>query len=51
MFTSLYQITQLNRSEQLARADMLEIWQPNDTWQQFITLVMSEYKQKNTLKI
>ncbi len=49
VFTYLYQVTQLNWPEPLARKEMLNIWQPNDTWQQFITLVMSEYNQSNAL--
>ena len=43
VFTYLYRVTQLNQPEELARQDMLAIWEPNDTWQSFIDTVLAEY--------
>ncbi len=41
-FTYLYRVTQLNEPEELAKQDMLEIWQPNETWQAFIDEVIAK---------
>jgi len=43
VFTYLYRVTQLNEQEELARKDMLAIWEPNDTWQAFIDQVLVVY--------
>lgn len=43
VFTYLYRVTQLNESEELAKQEMLAIWEPNDTWQSFIDEVISKY--------
>jgi protein tyrosine phosphatase (PTP) superfamily phosphohydrolase (DUF442 family) len=43
VFTYLYRITQLNESEKTARKDLLAIWRPNATWQDFIDLVIAHY--------
>lgn len=40
VFTYLYRVTQLNHPEEIARKDMLEIWEPNNTWQEFIDQVL-----------
>lgn len=42
-FTYLYRVTQLNEDEATAKADMLAIWQPNETWQTFIDKVKARY--------
>ena len=41
VFTYLYRVTQLNEPEELAKQDMLAIWEPNDTWQDFINQVLA----------
>lgn len=46
-FTYLYRVTQLNVSEPEAKKEMLKIWQPNDTWQNFIDEVLVKYPQNN----
>lgn len=43
VFTYLYRVTQLGESANLAKQDMLAIWQPNETWQTFIDSVLTEY--------
>jgi hypothetical protein len=43
VFTYLYRITQLNEPEETARKDLLAIWRPNATWQDFIDLVIAHY--------
>jgi hypothetical protein len=43
VFTYLYRVTQLNESEELAKQDMLAIWQPNEVWQDFIDEVIEKY--------
>lgn len=40
VFTYLYRVTVLNESEKLAKQDMLAIWEPNETWQEFIEEVI-----------
>ncbi len=46
-FTYLYRVTQLNVSEPQAKKAMLEIWQPNATWQAFIDNAMAKYSTPN----
>ncbi|MDG1752309.1 MAG: protein tyrosine phosphatase family protein [Thalassotalea sp.] len=36
VFTYLYRVTHLKENEVTAKADMLAIWQPDETWQNFI---------------
>ena len=43
VFTYLYRVTQLNDSEELAKQEMLAIWEPNDTWQNFIDEVLAKH--------
>lgn len=43
VFTYLYRVTQLNESDAVAKQDMLAIWNPNSTWQNFIEQVKAEY--------
>lgn len=45
VFTYLYRVTQLNESEGIAKQDMLNIWEPNETWQMFIDNVKAHYSQ------
>lgn len=40
VFTYLYRVTQLNEPEEIAKKDMLAIWEPNATWQTFIDQVL-----------
>lgn len=40
VFTYLYRVTVLKESEKLAKQDMLVIWEPNETWQDFIDQVL-----------
>jgi protein tyrosine phosphatase (PTP) superfamily phosphohydrolase (DUF442 family) len=46
-FAYLYQTTQLGANESAAHSQMLDIWQPNDTWLEFINEVQEYYKTKN----
>jgi protein tyrosine phosphatase (PTP) superfamily phosphohydrolase (DUF442 family) len=39
VFTYLYRVTHLNEEEAIAKAEMLKIWQPDETWQKFIEKV------------
>ena len=43
VFTYLYRVTQLQESEAIAKRDMHAIWQPNDTWKNFIKQVKNHY--------
>ncbi len=43
VFTYLYRVTQLGESETAAKQDMLAIWTPNDTWQDFIDQVLHQF--------
>ena len=43
VFTYLYQTTQLGIDEAIARRQLLDIWQPNDTWLEFIDNVHKNY--------
>jgi hypothetical protein len=43
VFTYLYRVTQLDEPEELAKQEMLAIWEPNDVWQGFINEVMAKY--------
>ena len=43
VFTYLYRVTQLNEPEELAKQEMLAIWAPNKTWQDFIDEVLAKY--------
>lgn len=36
VFTYLYRVTHLKEDEAIAKADMIAIWQPDETWQNFI---------------
>lgn len=45
VFTYLYRVTHLKEEEALAKADMLEIWQPDETWQTFINQVKTQAKK------
>jgi protein tyrosine phosphatase (PTP) superfamily phosphohydrolase (DUF442 family) len=42
VFTYLYRVTQLNEADDVAKHDMLDIWQPNETWQAFIDDVLTQ---------
>ncbi|MDO6445082.1 protein tyrosine phosphatase family protein [Colwellia sp. 1_MG-2023] len=42
VFTYLYRVTHLNEDEVIAKADMLTIWQPDETWQKFINKVLQQ---------
>ena len=42
VFTYLYRITHLKEDEAAAKADMIEIWQPDETWQNFINEVKNQ---------
>jgi len=39
-FVYLYRVTQLGISPEIAKKDLLKIWQPNETWQGFIEKVL-----------
>lgn len=39
VFTYLYRVIHLNENDEIAKADMLKIWQPDETWQKFINEV------------
>ncbi|MEW6997210.1 protein tyrosine phosphatase family protein [Colwelliaceae bacterium BS250] len=43
VFTYLYRVTQLHEPEELAKQDMLDIWLPNETWQDFIDQVKAQH--------
>lgn len=43
VFTYLYRVTQLKESEELAKQEMLAIWEPNETWQNFIDAVIPKH--------
>lgn len=43
VFTYLYRVTQLKESEELAKQEMLAIWEPNETWQDFIDAVIAKH--------
>jgi len=43
-FAYLYQVTQLGVDEQQAKAMMLSVWQPQDTWQRYIEQVLQHYQ-------
>jgi protein tyrosine phosphatase (PTP) superfamily phosphohydrolase (DUF442 family) len=42
VFTYLYRVTHLKEDEAIAKADMLKIWQPDETWQKFINQVKTQ---------
>ena len=44
-FVYLYRVTQLNEADEIARADMDKIWQPDETWQAFIDEVKAAYQK------
>jgi protein tyrosine phosphatase (PTP) superfamily phosphohydrolase (DUF442 family) len=44
-FAYLYQTTQLDEDETTAKQKMLAIWEPNDTWLKFISIVQEHYAQ------
>lgn len=43
VFTYLYRVTQLNETEELAKRDLLAVWEPNKVWQEFIDEVKAQY--------
>ena len=43
VFTYLYRVTHLKESENIAKTDMLEIWQPDEVWTKFIDKVKVQY--------
>ena len=43
VFTYLYRVTQLKESEELVKQEMLAIWEPNETWQDFIDAVIAKH--------
>jgi hypothetical protein len=43
VFTYLYRVTQFKESEELAKQEMLAIWEPNETWQDFIDAVIAKH--------
>ena len=47
VFTYLYHVIRLQEDEAVAREDMLAIWQPNQTWQQFIDKVKQHYQAES----
>ena len=47
VFTYLYRVIRLQEDEAAAREDMLAIWQPNETWQQFINKVKQHYQAES----
>jgi protein tyrosine phosphatase (PTP) superfamily phosphohydrolase (DUF442 family) len=44
VFTYLYRTTQLHEDEDVAKADLAQVWQPNPIWQQFIDDVKAQYQ-------
>lgn len=44
VFTYLYRITYLEHDDATAKADMMAIWHPNETWQAFIDKVIQQYR-------
>ena len=42
VFTYLYRVIHLNEKEEIAKADLLAIWEPNDVWQAFIDKVKAQ---------
>lgn len=51
VFTYLYRITALGESELLAKQDLLAIWQPNQTWFQFINTVIDDFNQTHDAQL
>jgi protein tyrosine phosphatase (PTP) superfamily phosphohydrolase (DUF442 family) len=43
-FTYLYRVSHLKENEAVAKADLLEIWQPDENWQNFINEVKAQSK-------
>jgi protein tyrosine phosphatase (PTP) superfamily phosphohydrolase (DUF442 family) len=43
VFTYLYRVIHLKESENIAKTDMLEIWQPDEVWTKFIDKVKAQY--------
>lgn len=46
VFSYLYQVTQLGIPEPEAKQTMLNIWQPNEVWQNYIEDVLAHYEFK-----
>ena len=46
-FTYLYRITVLQENEKEAKQDLLAIWQPNQTWFEFMNTVLDAYNAKH----
>ena len=44
-FSYLYQVTQLGVGNQLAKEKMLEVWEPEGNWLEFINMIKSHYDQ------
>ena len=51
VFTYLYRITALGESELSAKQDLLAIWQPNQTWFQFINTVIDDFNQTHNAQL
>mgnify|MGYP005990710545 CR=1 FL=1 len=43
VFIYLYRVTQLKQDDKVAKKDLLEIWEPNETWQKLIAKVKAKY--------
>lgn len=39
-FVYLYRVTQLGINQEIAKKDLVKIWQPSETWQEFIEKVL-----------
>lgn len=50
-FTYLYRITVLGEDENLAKEDLLSIWQPNVTWFTFMGEAISRYNTKHNTSV
>jgi protein tyrosine phosphatase (PTP) superfamily phosphohydrolase (DUF442 family) len=50
-FTYLYRITVLGEDENLAKEDLLNIWQPNVTWFTFMGEAISGYNAKHNTSV
>jgi protein tyrosine phosphatase (PTP) superfamily phosphohydrolase (DUF442 family) len=43
-FTFLYRVLVLGQEEKVCRANLNQIWQPNEIWEQFITASLSSFR-------
>ncbi|MFQ3248544.1 MAG: protein tyrosine phosphatase (PTP) superfamily phosphohydrolase (DUF442 family) [Glaciecola sp.] len=48
VFTYLYRVTQLKEPEAIAKKDLDAIWQPDETWQDFIDEVKAKYMSEGS---